>query len=570
MKKLIGKKNLSFLERAHYRFSFRKRLFAAFLLLTLFSTFFMAAYSAGLQHRELTRRAEENYTQLLSQSAQIFTNEFHQIEQSMKNISSNRSVMSVFQNSLTTNYGRYFNYKYVIDPLVSTLIVNNSNISGVTFYQSNPTLVERGSQVLSISRVESEPWYESIRRGEIVWHRDPETGVLSAFMSIFSYYANRMPSVIEIQVNTDSLFSMASSVSDSFAFCVETAAGDVVYEQNMLPGMRDAYTTGELFQLNGTSYRVFSNDIDTPKCRLNLIVPESEFSIPLGSILLSVMPVVLGCVLFSFLLARIMSGFLSRRIVRLSNQIAMVSQGNLDSMEDTPYQDEIGILTHQFNEMVVAIQESMTSLKQAERKEIEAESAALRTQIAPHFLYNALSVISWNAIEQGAPEVAQQIATLSRYFRTVLNRGESESTLQEEISNVESYLEIQQDMSTEGFEVDIQVPEELYPCVIPNFILQPIVENALFHGIQRKPGLHGTIRITAEKEADMLILSISNDGEPFRRDELEKVLSDRNRGYGLRNVQQRIVYLYGSEYGISLADPEPPFTTCVQLRVRAE
>ena len=323
-------------------------------------------------------------------------------------------------------------------------------------------------------------------------------------------------------------------------------------------------------RLDTGAYRVFTWRIDAPECRLNLIVPESEFSVRFGSVMLTVVPVVLICILISLLLARFLSNYLSRRIVRLSDQITMVSQGNLGSVEDTPYQDEIGILTHQFNGMVEAIQENMASLKQAERKEIEAESAALRTQIAPHFLYNALSVISWNAIEQGAPEVAQQIAALSRYFRTVLNRGESESTLQEEISNVESYLEIQQDMSTEGFEVDIRVPEELYPCVIPNFILQPIVENALFHGIQRKPGLHGAIRITAEKEADALILSVSNDGEPFRRDELEKVLSDRNRGYGLRNVQQRIVYLYGPEYGISLADPEPPFTTCVQLRVRAE
>ena len=191
------------------------------------------------------------------------------------------------------------------------------------------------------------------------------------------------------------------------------------------------------------------------------------------------------------------------------------------------------------------------------------ENRLLQEQINPHFLYNTLDAIVWLAEEKKSAEVVKMVTSLSDFFRTTLSKGHDYITVKEERTHIESYLEIQQFRYQDILDYEIQMDEEIYGYIIPKLTLQPLVENALYHGIKNKRG-KGKILITGKKQGDKIIFQVIDNGKGMTEEELNSLrkkmagtdTGDEAKGFGVSNVNQRIKYYYGGEYGVFFESKE--------------
>ena len=215
------------------------------------------------------------------------------------------------------------------------------------------------------------------------------------------------------------------------------------------------------------------------------------------------------------------------------------------------------------------IKEQVTNEQKLLRK---AEFELLQAQINPHFLYNTLDAIVWSAEAGNQKQVVNMVGSLSDFFRLSLNNGKEIVSIEDELSHVRSYLQIQQIRYQDILKYEIMVPQSLFAYDIPKITIQPIVENAIYHGIKNKRG-GGKITVSAEDAGETMVIKVSDDGIGMEEDKLLEVRngldgsSDKNGVvYGLYNVNERIKLNFGDEYGISLTSKFGEGTT-VSIRL---
>jgi len=278
----------------------------------------------------------------------------------------------------------------------------------------------------------------------------------------------------------------------------------------------------------------------------------------INMIVLMVIVVFFSLVLLYFLLTS--SKRLSRKIVdpidMICERLEAIGKGSLLVRE--PIQadvEEVQLLSDGIENMVERLIWQINKNTEQEKQRRRTELALLQAQINPHFLYNTLDTIVW-LIESGEISGAvKMVASLSNYFRFSLSRGKSVITLEEEEQHIRSYLEIQQMRYSDLMDYEIDIPDQLKKYILPKLTLQPLVENALYHGIKNRRR-KGLIRLTGRKENEHIILEVMDDGRGMSEERLNEVRASLNagktEGFGLRTVHQRIRILFGGEYGLTL------------------
>ncbi|NLD88692.1 MAG: sensor histidine kinase [Clostridiales bacterium] len=264
------------------------------------------------------------------------------------------------------------------------------------------------------------------------------------------------------------------------------------------------------------------------------------------------------------------SSKLSKPLKKLVDTFNVVESGNFDIKLENNNRDEIGDLTRKFMHMLNRLKTAIEENNEAHKNAKEAELRALQAQINPHFLYNTLSIINWRAIEFGADELSDIVLTLSTFYRTALNRGSDEITLGEEIVNVKAYTDIRLSMSNNGFDVEYDIDETLLQCRVIKLILQPIVENALDHGIKELSTGRGKIIIRASKNGNELLLEVSDNGEGMSRELADDIISGTAKGYGLKNVNDRLKVKFGNQCGLRIESKKGLGTTVYIEGIRIE
>lgn len=194
----------------------------------------------------------------------------------------------------------------------------------------------------------------------------------------------------------------------------------------------------------------------------------------------------------------------------------------------------------------------MREIGESEEMKREFELKALRSQMNPHFLYNTLSVINWKAMERGADDICEVVQLLSTFYRTALNHGSDMISVENELKNVCSYIQLQQIMHDKKIEVRYSVNPDLKKLQIPCFILQPVVENTFLHGIDAEENRDGCIEISCQKESEKLVFAVKDNGCGMTEKQIEKILTTHSNGYGLKNIHERIQLYYGKAYGIKI------------------
>lgn len=293
------------------------------------------------------------------------------------------------------------------------------------------------------------------------------------------------------------------------------------------------------------------------------IAPLQEIVAEANSIRQLILVSVLLSIVFAITLHYLLTRRLTRPIQLLQHKMRLTASGYLEAKVKPVGTDEIADLGQSFNIMVEKIKEL---LEQSIRKQQQLQKAELRTlqaQINPHFLYNTLDSIVWMAEAGKSEGVIQLVKALSDFFRTSLNKGRDWVMIRTELAHAQSYLVIQQMRYRDILEYHIEVDPELLEYPILNMTLQPLIENALYHGIKNKRG-KGLIVIGGYSDASAVILTVKDNGIGISpehlaelRQQLEQPIQSQEEestegGFGLQNVHQRLRLYFGSEYGVRL------------------
>ena len=280
-----------------------------------------------------------------------------------------------------------------------------------------------------------------------------------------------------------------------------------------------------------------------------------------------------ACLLLSLGFALIFSRSLSRPISALTSAMGEVKAGKLETRIDTARRDELGILTENFNRMASDLQLYMNQTIQHQQEMNESQIRLLQAQLNPHFLYNTLDTVKWLAKMHNVPEIATITSNLAIILRQCVSH-EDVVTLRQELDMVESYIDIQRIRFSGRFKYVVDVPVELEDCLIPKLILQPMVENAIIHGLADKND--GYIYIYAfEKEENMLAVSVTDDGCGMTQQAVDRLNSGEVKiveGHlGLYNVSSIIKMNYGNEYGLRASSQQEVGTTmAVEIPLQKE
>lgn len=253
----------------------------------------------------------------------------------------------------------------------------------------------------------------------------------------------------------------------------------------------------------------------------------------------------------------------TKPIQKLCRMTQQVAEGDFTVQTKESNTDEIAVLTRSFNDMTQEIGGLVEDIKQQQKNLRIAETKLLQAQINPHFLYNTLDAIVWLAEENRKDEVVSMVTALSDFFRTTLSKGRDFITVREERSHIESYLKIQQFRYQDIMSYEIDMEENMGEFMIPKLTLQPLVENALYHGLKNKRG-GGMIKITGRLDGENMIFTVTDDGKGMTKEVLEKLQESIGKekgdksidGFGIGNVNRRIRYYYGERYGVTLESVE--------------
>ncbi|WP_431090113.1 cache domain-containing sensor histidine kinase [Paenibacillus sp. 8b26] len=312
------------------------------------------------------------------------------------------------------------------------------------------------------------------------------------------------------------------------------------------------------------------------------VFPARESTLEVRQIQFYVVSFVFIVCLFGLTASLRLSRSIAQPIFRLMSYMRTAETGDLTVRQWSDRGDEIGMLGRSFNRMLEQIRRLMSLSELRERQKRDAELRSLQEHIKPHFLYNSLDTIHWMARKNGAEDVSDMVGALSRLFRLGLSKGDDFIPLRSELEHISSYMQIQQTRYRDRLRWELNVPEELGELFVLKLMLQPVVENAIYHGIKARRG-PGTIGVEARIEGNKLLLTVRDDGagmtverlrelrglleaplEAMEGQQKPSVTSANGRSYGMLNVQARIRLSFGEEYGIVL-DSEEGAGTCVTI-----
>ncbi len=256
------------------------------------------------------------------------------------------------------------------------------------------------------------------------------------------------------------------------------------------------------------------------------------------------------------LISAVVSGILARQvtggITELQRYLTKMKAGEYAQIPTISGPREIAELQGQYNAMSGEIRRLIEEVYKTTLRRQKAELQALEGQINPHFLYNTLDTMKWMTKRLGHPELALLLGSLSTFFRVSLSRGAEIIPLHDEIAHVRSYLDIQSIRFRESLQTSFDVDKTLTNVPVLKLILQPLVENAIVHGIQKRAGRKGSITVRASAlDHDHIELSVVDDGCGMSAEQLDSISRTTTSGYGIRNVDQRLQLYYGPDYGVS-------------------
>lgn len=472
-------------------------------------------------------------------------------------LSFNEAVAQVLVSSYDNTYDLYAKINEVIKPQMDTIKYFNDSANQVTIYTSLGG-IKYDNLIVPLSEIVNEFWYKRASMDvSRQWYVDEEKNVAFCVRRMSMLKKNNRLGILYISIDYNKLFeALSNDMGKNYGIFVTDKNDEVVYS---LARFEDRYadcalTYEEFLELDSDSeYTVMFEDLEQTTWRLWLYKADKTILSDTEPIISLWYAVGVCAVLALILGSLLVSHFITKRISYLRDGMKAAESGSFDVRLEVKESDEIGELIKGYNTLIGEVQTLIDQVYESKLTEKKHEMKALQNQINPHFLYNSLSLINWKAIEVGNSDISNITLALSNFYRTSLNKGRNTLSIADEISNVKSYIEIQLVMHDYEFEVVYDVDDEILQYETLNLILQPIVENAIEHGIDvKEDGEKGVITIRGSKEADMIYISVEDNGVGMEEEKAATIITRDSKGYGIRNVNERIQLYYGEQYCLNV------------------
>lgn len=306
------------------------------------------------------------------------------------------------------------------------------------------------------------------------------------------------------------------------------------------------------------------------KCGLYMDIQKSEVLRDLKQMQIFLVVIFLLFLMIGGILATSITRAMYKPIKNMTDTVEKVSKGDLSLRVDVTTEDEIGTLCREFNHMLDNLEDLIARVIEEERLKKDAELEALQYQITPHFMYNTLNSIKYAALIKGEKELGGLIGDFVELLQASVNKKGTFISVADELHILKNYIHLQEFRYQGSFDVEYDIAKDAYGCYIPRLILQPLVENAILHGIDMKGG-NGRLVIRGRVEGTRLTLSVIDNGRGMTKEQIEELLSSKAKktnglsAIGVPNVRERLELYYEAEGGITYESSENGTTATIFL-----
>lgn len=539
----------------------------------------MSVTSYFLAQDSVRSTAQTYTTELVNQVNNNIKSYINGMEYMSDFVADNYAVEAYLSTSEFSSVSVENNYKETISEMLESMLISRTDIGSANIFGYEGQFVS-GRKELELNPyvdITSMDWYKNAQEasGSSVISsshvqpifKDRYPWVVSLSRELISKEGNRKLGVFLVDLNFSVMNDMFKDIrlgQRGYLFIIDSE-GKIVYhpqQQLIYSNLKSEMIDKVLEVNNGTfitdqgndsrMYTVQNSDFGWKIVGVSYV---NELVDNQSEVLLSIIILGIVCIIIGIIIALFLSNRISQPIKSLQGYMKEVEQGNFDIHVPIPKTIEIRRLARAFNIMVGKIKELMSQTVMDQEQKRRSEISALQAQINPHFLYNTLDSIIWMAEGNKSREVVVMTSALAKLFRSSISKGEELVAIRTEIEHITNYLMIQKMRYKNKLDYHIEITDSMLEYRIIKIILQPLVENAIYHGIKMKQG-PGLIRITSEETETDIILIVEDNGNGMDETKLKSLFlqtaaTEGGRGMGVRNVHERLKLYYGAQHGLT-------------------
>ena len=544
MKKLLMKyKNMK------YRYKLTLLLVvASFVPMTVLALYSHSRMSSLVRENEM----EDMYS-ILEQTRENIDGQMEIYVSLLNYLTYSPEILEVIENKDMDRYTAYEQYTEVVDPLLTVPKSYHDAILGIQlFAESIP--VRHEYTLVPLDEMCGE-WWSSKLDGSVMaqWIVDRDNRQIAAVREI--YNGKKRDAVLCITLDYEKVFRPLANIIErnSGGIVVDKQKNVVYHGENLAASDISAQkSTEKMLDRLREEYTYVSTSGHETRWTYYFYKPPAVIESSVSKLLISEIPLIGFCVVIIIVLGMTFSKLFTRNIELLTRNMEQVNQGSREVTVYSDSQDEVGQLIRSFHHMMDEITRLIEDVYENKIALKEFELKALTAQINPHFLYTSLSIINWMAIKSRQKEISRVTLALSTFYRTALSKGADMVTVENCIRNIEAYLEIQLIMHDNDFKVEWKIDQEVQQELVPKLILQPVVENALEHGLDVKEEGEKILRLSFFADGSDVVIRVDDNGMGMEQEQAKKLITYQAKGYGLKNVNDRMCILYGEEYAIRI------------------
>jgi two-component system sensor histidine kinase YesM len=478
--------------------------------------------------------------------------------------------------------------KKTLSETISNIVEPNTKIKAVSILTSNHHWVDVGfadnayaSRIFGDGYGAEDRFYLPTWTGLIKFGflYEGEHNVFAVSKTVIHKDTGKMVGRVFLYVKETTIASIYEGENKGGEFYIVDSAGRIISSQNKAMLYRDfkeavsisipengkdtAFTQGSGSQ----EMLIFTQRFEPLKWTIVSVIPMNDISSDRKQINQLMIGIGAACLLLALIVSFLLSGSITRPIFQLAKTMREIRTGKMQVRSTYQSKDEIGYLSEGFNNLMNRIEALMAENVEKERTKAEIEFKLLQSQVKPHFLYNTVETII-SLIKLGLGKQAIQAAQyMANFYKISLSKGNDIISIGEEMRLTESYLEIQQLRYVEYMAYTMEIDDEILTYSIPKLTLQPIVENAIYHGLKLKKE-KGIIRITGRRCGNNVEIEVYDNGAGMHENQSKAIMAgsstfDETGGFGIRSVSNRIRMLYGERYGLRVESEYGVYTKII-------
>ena len=549
---------------------YRHKLTILLVVTSLVPMTVLALYSHSRQSTMVRSSELEDMQSIMEQTKESIDSQTAVYASLLNYLTYSPDIEEIIKEKNIDNYTAYEKYTEIADPPLSVPKSYHDAIKRIQLF-ADSIQVEHEYTLVPLDKMQVEWWSEGLKDDvRIQWKVDRTRGEVVAVRMI--YAQQKLNAVLCISLDYDKIFQPLTNIlTDENGGIVADKDGNVLYNKTGLKELKlsddnkkdTSQTADKLLSKISQTCTWTQTESEENDWVFYFYKSQDAISGSVRRLLLEEIPLIIACGFIILFLGLSFSRIFTRKIEELTKNMDQVNHGSREVTVSSDSEDEVGILINSFHNMMDEINRLIDEVYVNKIALKEYELKALQAQINPHFLYNTLSMMNWMAIRSNQMEISKVTLALSTFYRTALSKGEDVVTVENCIQNMQAYLEIQLTMHDNNFTVDWDIDPTIKNEKMPKLLLQPVVENAIEHGIDEKEDGDKKLFLSFRGNGDDVEITVRDNGMGMPQEKAETLVTYQAKGYGLKNVNDRIRLLYGEKYGIQIFSAPDEGTTVV-------